>query len=192
MKNILLLLLYIISHISFTQVASTDTLSASPNPCDSVLKIHFRTAETQPISLHVFDMTGKTIHSFFENSLFSSGIYDITYRTDTLPDGMYLVKLTLNSGYLATKFIKSGTLATVSLKKTTPHVYPNPVSDNLTINFDGNKHILIFDKTGTLIQAISTSKTSISVSLLPIGTYFIQVKTDKGELLEELQLAKTN
>ena len=64
--------------------------------------------------------------------------------------------------------------------------FPNPVSDNLIINFgtlvDG-AIITIIDITGKTIETVnteSTSEVSVSMSGLNSGTYFVQVQTENA------------
>ncbi len=64
--------------------------------------------------------------------------------------------------------------------------FPNPVSDNLTINFGplvNGAIITIVDITGKAIETVNaenTSEVSVSMSKLNSGTYFIQVQTENA------------
>jgi len=64
--------------------------------------------------------------------------------------------------------------------------FPNPVSDNLTINFGtlvNGAIITIVDITGKTIETVNaenTSEVSVSMSQLNSGTYFVQVQTENA------------
>ncbi|MEA3445257.1 MAG: T9SS type A sorting domain-containing protein [Bacteroidota bacterium] len=71
-------------------------------------------------------------------------------------------------------------------KNTNWQIYPNPVEDNLKINFDDqsekNNAISIFDFTGRQIMQINKNIVgliSIDVSDLNNGIYFIQIESGK-------------
>lgn len=64
-------------------------------------------------------------------------------------------------------------------------IYPNPTSDNFSIEMPTNvssADISIFDYLGRLVsnQTISSSSTSINVSALNSGTYIVYVATEEG------------
>ncbi|MFA5819915.1 MAG: SBBP repeat-containing protein [Bacteroidales bacterium] len=62
------------------------------------------------------------------------------------------------------------------------YIYPNPATDNLTIEAPQKSTIEILDIQGQLIKtfAINGNKTSINVSAFPSGMYFVKAKTEKG------------
>ncbi|HPX58952.1 MAG TPA: T9SS type A sorting domain-containing protein, partial [Bacteroidales bacterium] len=69
---------------------------------------------------------------------------------------------------------------------TTITVYPNPSNDQLKIE-TGNeviKEIILYDLTGKQIKhlLINEINASIDISDLYKGMYFIQIKTEKGEV----------
>ena len=61
-------------------------------------------------------------------------------------------------------------------------LYPNPTTDNITIETPSLSTIEISNIQGQLIKTLATSgtKTNIDVSALPCGVYVVQVKTEKG------------
>ena len=65
-------------------------------------------------------------------------------------------------------------------------MYPNPVKDYLNFVFEDNdvfKGCEIYDITGRKVMFISqTDQSTVEVSRLPIGLYFIRIKTDRGVL----------
>ena len=64
-------------------------------------------------------------------------------------------------------------------------IYPNPATDNLTIESPLHSNIEITNIQGQLIKTLAASGTKsaswrIDVSALPCGVYVVQVKTEKG------------
>jgi len=61
-------------------------------------------------------------------------------------------------------------------------IYPNPSSDNLTIEAPPQSTIEISSIQGQLIKTLAASgtKTNINVSELPSGVYVVEVRTEKG------------
>ncbi len=66
-------------------------------------------------------------------------------------------------------------------------VYPDPVSDNLTIDCSQQAIIEITNIQGQLIEThtASSNKTSIDVSALPCGVYIVKVITENGVGVEK-------
>ena len=61
-------------------------------------------------------------------------------------------------------------------------IYPNPVKDQLTIN-NGELKIInveIVDITGKIISTFNSQLSTINVSSLQQGIYFVKIETDKG------------
>jgi hypothetical protein len=92
----------------------------------------------------------------------------------------------LNSSVCDSSLAQGGPLLTDSsttTKNITISVYPNPFSNQITISCKNDvdingKTIKLFDVTGKLFltQIIATQKTSINVSNLPSGMYFLKVE----------------
>lgn len=61
-------------------------------------------------------------------------------------------------------------------------LYPNPTTDNLTVETHQNSEISILNIQGQLLKSLeaNSNKTNIDVSALPNGIYIVQVKTEKG------------
>lgn len=75
------------------------------------------------------------------------------------------------------------TVQVADLKNTSFNIYPNPTNDLLYVETpsDKNFQINIYTTQGTLIQSVqraNASRTTLSVSSLPKGMYFIQIKND--------------
>ncbi|WP_040491897.1 DUF7619 domain-containing protein [Xanthomarina gelatinilytica] len=72
-----------------------------------------------------------------------------------------------------------------SILQTTVKIYPNPVSDELTIDSKGIlETISIFDVNGRQLQTFviggSTNKSKININMLSKGVYFVSIKTETG------------
>jgi hypothetical protein len=67
-------------------------------------------------------------------------------------------------------------------------IYPNPASDQFTIECPPKSVVEIFTINGQSLQTIlcKNKKTGIDVSNLPSGIYFIKVRTDKGMAVKKI------
>jgi hypothetical protein len=60
-------------------------------------------------------------------------------------------------------------------------IYPNPVSSILNIDYNSDiESIAIYSITGTLVKEIKGKVTSIELSNLSNGSYFITIQSNKG------------
>ncbi len=67
-------------------------------------------------------------------------------------------------------------------------IFPNPTSTNITINSSEKIQLLrIYDITGRTLTQYSTNSTSstIDVSQLNLGTYFVEIVSEKGKSIEK-------
>lgn len=64
-------------------------------------------------------------------------------------------------------------------------VYPNPVSDLMTINGADNALVQIFDVNGKLLVS-EVYNQPISVSELPSGLYMVKITTDQGSVVKKI------
>ncbi|HET9571176.1 MAG TPA: cohesin domain-containing protein [Bacteroidales bacterium] len=72
-----------------------------PNPFQDKLQISFAKSDGKPLSMEVYDVTGRLLHlKSIENS--AQRILDFTGR----PSGIYLLKLTYSNGYTLHKVVK--------------------------------------------------------------------------------------
>ncbi|MFB6342795.1 T9SS type A sorting domain-containing protein [Saccharicrinis sp. FJH62] len=63
-----------------------------PNPFSSETRITYRNPETGPVSLKVFDASGKEI-SVLVNQKKSAGLYEISFNAADLDDGVYFYQI---------------------------------------------------------------------------------------------------
>ena len=67
-------------------------------------------------------------------------------------------------------------------KLTSINVFPNPASNTLTINVPHHSTISIVNMQGKLITSMAANRknTTIDISSLPVGVYFVKATTEKG------------
>ena len=99
-----------------------------------------------------------------------------------LTPGNYSVTVTYSNGCSATSAITIVTGINELSNSLYISVYPNPATDNLTIESPQSALIEITNIQGQLIKAFTTTgnKTNIDVSAFPSGMYVVEVKTKKG------------
>jgi hypothetical protein len=70
----------------------------------------------------------------------------------------------------------------------TINIYPNPVTNNITIETPQQATIEITDIQGRLIKTleVNAGKTSVDVSTLPSGVYIVKAKTEKGVTFKKI------
>lgn len=108
MRNLrLLFLILVLTSVSKSTFASIgDSLSASPNPFDSVTEIHFGITAYDTVSLSVFTMTAQMVKTYFDGTVLPSGSYSLNFNADTLPNGIYIVHLKINQLTYNVKIVK--------------------------------------------------------------------------------------
>lgn len=100
--------------------------------------------------------------------------------------GPYMVVLSINCTSFKTmttytSYINIHDAVGISEENQTIGIYPNPVTDRLTINYNGNiEQVLIRNVNGSLIGTYETTDNTIDVSTLPEGVYFMQLMTGDG------------
>lgn len=77
-------------------------LDAHPNPFSHQTTIGFVTTETEQVSVNVFSIEGKLVHTLFNEVAQANESYTIQFNSDNLASGMYLVKLITASGEVQT------------------------------------------------------------------------------------------
>mgnify|MGYP005867541075 CR=1 FL=1 len=188
MKKIQRLLLTTLLTFCFgtTFSQTVDSLDVFPNPFSVSTTVHFDIAQTDTITLRVFNVVGQTIRTFFNSTILPSGSYNINWLGDTLADGVYFVRLDIGSTKTITK--KAIKNATTSISADTKaedqfYIFPNPTIDLITIPLDGNKTIILTDLNGKTLKSFSTDQKVISLSDISTGQYFITILTTKNERL---------
>lgn len=75
-----------------------------PNPFNTSTIIRFSLPVESNITVKVYDISGKTVRSYF-NSKLKSGFYEILFKGDNFPSGIYYYKLTADNVILARKMM---------------------------------------------------------------------------------------
>jgi DNA-directed RNA polymerase subunit L len=84
----------------------------------------------------------------------------------------------------------------ITLAENTFNIFPNPVKTNLNIQFNSEKnleavHLNITDVSGKnvfnkTLQNINNQLVSYNVNHLASGSYFINIRTEKGQLTKKV------
>lgn len=175
-----LLLVVLLSFFSKLMFSSNgDTLIVNPNPFDSVAVIHFEIANNDTVSLDIYSAWGQTIKTYYNSNVLSSGSYTINLDGDTLPNGIYFVRLKVNSTKIFNVKLIKVTNAVGLKENSLPEnilIYPNPTTSILNIVDDNNQlqnaTIKIKNSLGQVIFS-STFVSQINMSELSYGMYFL-------------------
>lgn len=168
-----------------------------PNPFCDVAHIEFDLATNDSISLVVCNIWGSIERPLFSNIPLPSGSYSINFNGDSLPDGMYLIKLaSLDSHAIGLKRIKV-TCTSTGLNKLTPSpklitLYPNPTSNLVSIDIEGEKIITITNLLGQICKTITTVGQTISIADLPNGSYVATVLSPLRQPIAVGKILKEN
>ena len=193
MKKITFIFL-LITFLSITVKGSNgDTLYINPNPCDTLTNIHFVTSQTDTVSLEVFNVNGQAIHTFFQYTILPSGSYSINYNTTLIPNGIYFVRLKINSTVIVKKLIVDHSLVGLDEQYKSVSsiiVFPNPFINTLNIEYSGQKNIQLLEESGQLIYQIKTNSNNIIVNDFSNGTYILRVVNDEGKLIVNKKIIK--
>lgn len=182
-----LLILFVFSFFGANNHAQTvDSLRVFPNPFSSTATIHFELAQSDTITLRVFNMLGSKLITYFQATVLLSGSYNINLIGDTLPNGVYLVRLDIGSSKSITKkVIKNNATAGIQTNHLdkTKILYPNPTKDKLSIPIEGEKTIVITDLNGRILKSMTTELEEISLLEMKDGAYFIIVLNKRKEVV---------
>lgn len=190
-KYSLLILLFLTTKFGQAQTV-VDTMTVYPNPFDNVTTIHFENTNNDTVTLKVFNIYGQTVRTFFSNTVLPSGSYSINFYGDTLPNGVYFVRLDYSfNKSIVKKVTRNGSTAAsndILSDKKKLILYPNPTTDLLTIPIDGQKIILITNLQGQIIKTIKTDSKTISLLDLANGDYIVSVFNADNKLLTTKQI----
>ncbi len=70
--------------------------SIFPNPTSGVANVEYRIARTEYVRIELYDALGRLV-SVLHDGIQSSGIHVVRHRVDSLPSGIYFVRLTSGS-----------------------------------------------------------------------------------------------
>lgn len=79
--------------------SSITDLHIAPNPFQSFTQVRFQLSETEKISIQLYDAAGRMVRSVFEGQADAGVDYRMEIpQTATLPQGTYIIQLTMESG----------------------------------------------------------------------------------------------
>lgn len=183
-KQFLLITLLLIGfEKTFSQ--TIDSLSVFPNPFNSVATIHFELAQSDTITLNVYNVSGQILITYFQSVVLPSGTYNINLQGSSLAAGIYFVRLNIGTTKnLVRKVAKIGAVSGIvdnNWEKREINFFPNPTNDLLNISVPGNKTIIVTDLSGRVVKSFQTNQQIISLSDIENGEYFITIASDKNE-----------
>lgn len=76
---------------TFYENIVSDELKIYPNPVDQILYLDLDLKTSQVVSVYLFDLTGRMIKSFYDESELSEGIHQLSMDTKELKPGVYTV-----------------------------------------------------------------------------------------------------
>lgn len=128
-------------------------------------------------------------------------VFDITFDNRTMPDSMNIVAASTKASENipvgtvleldAMEFVY-GTTGLENKASESIKVYPNPATNNLTIDGmqTGQNNITIFNSLGQTIENLETSSHSIllNVSQLKTGIYFVQIENNEHKEVRKIQV----
>jgi hypothetical protein len=81
------------------------SLHAFPNPFGNQLNIEFLLDKNQPVSIAIFDITGREISNMLEKEFLSQGIHRFVWQKDMLGAGVFLVKVQTADGLYISRVV---------------------------------------------------------------------------------------
>ena len=138
-----------------------------------------------------------TVSGFTGNTEFIANSASM-FRTETVDLSEYagnehvVVKFVLTSGYgnnvwLDNINISDGPLAVSLVDENGMAIFPNPVKDVLTINYDkAISQIDVYDVNGKLVKTFTTVDNTINVSDLSEGVYMLNIQTEEGLIVRKI------
>jgi hypothetical protein len=190
--SLLSVLLHFIALSGFSQ--TKDTLYHTPNPFETTTVIHFDVSKNDTVTLHVYDMLGRIVASYYENFYLLSGSYSVNFGDATVNEGIYIVYFKRNSAErLVKKIIKDATVTAINNHQAENQknlLFPNPTKNIIEVPFEGIKTIIITDIAGKALINVSTDEKFISLSELKSGNYIVTVLSEKKELITTQKIIK--
>jgi endonuclease/exonuclease/phosphatase family metal-dependent hydrolase len=74
-----------------------------PNPFNPSTTLYFTLADTDQVTLKVYDMTGRVVSVLLNNIQFTGGSHQVAFNADDLSSGVYLYTIQTLSGFTATQ-----------------------------------------------------------------------------------------
>ena len=90
-----------------SQIAHTGQVSSYPNPTTGVSQVVFETGSSAYTTLEVYDMSGRNVATLFNQVALAGQEYRADFDGSTLPNGIYIYRLTNDSETIIEKFMIS-------------------------------------------------------------------------------------
>ena len=170
---------------------------AIENTSDSTnLEISFRYAAESSGARFDYYLNDEKIGFFNVPSTGGWQVWKSASKTLTIPAGKHYLKfVTVNGGFNLNYFeIKEIQVGVDDLKQTNLGFYPNPVTNQLSIDANGIKHtaVEIYNTNGSLVQSVKTNgEAFLTIPVdLPNGLYVVKVVADNQVIRHKFQVGK--
>jgi len=77
-----------------------------PNPCSSEFKVAYTVEEETPVTLEIYNSTGRVVQKIIDKKMHNAGRYTELIDGSGLMDGIYVVKIITQDKHLSQKLIK--------------------------------------------------------------------------------------
>lgn len=206
-SNYLILFLFLFT-IGFNTTSQTNQylVQLYPNPFEKEINYEIIVKEGDSVKLESFDINGSPILT--SNSIICVNNEEYNFNLDSLKQGIYFGRLTINEYTFTNKFIYTGSLENPSLKlkirvirnqEDLLKAYPNPIKNNsFTIGIESTSEeidIEVFSIEGKLIQKKSFQNNTgaieetINTASWQNGQYIVKMRTSNGN--KEVTIVKT-
>lgn len=88
------------------ELPSEVDLRCMPNPFSTETMVEYRLTENGNVDFHLFDLNGRLLHTINQGEQ-SPGVYQINYKPDNLPSGVYYLRMYSGESVKTTKMILS-------------------------------------------------------------------------------------
>lgn len=151
-----------------------------------LLVITISMATAQSIDRQVFATAGNTV---------SNANHKITFTIGEPLIGMIQNNTVINQGFLAAASSSTTLAVDEQLLNTAIKVYPNPVTEKLSIDLNdvsGNIKLMLYSMTGQLLitEKLNTQKNSINISHLKNGLYLVNLHFSDYKTIKTFKIIK--
>lgn len=143
----------------------------------------------------VFDKSGATLatgSNTTSNYVANNYQHEVVDLSEYVNEDRVLLKFAFTSTYgnniwLDNVYIANSPLAIETVESSNLSIFPNPVKDVLTINYDkAISQIYVYDVNGKLVKTITTVDNTINVSDLSEGVYMLNIQTEEGLIVRKI------
>lgn len=75
-----------------------------PNPTDGEIKAGFSLSKTSKLNINVLNLEGKVVQTIKSNALYNSGVNLVSFETNTIPNGVYILNIQSKGFSMSEKF----------------------------------------------------------------------------------------